>query len=93
MLLINCEINLQLTWSRKYFLAPGIVANQKPTFKITNAKLYLPVVTLSTQDTVKLLKQPESDFKRTINCSKYQSKITTQAQSQYLDFLIDPSFQ
>ena len=93
MLLINCEINLQLTWSRKYFLAPGIVANQKPTFKITNAKLYLPVVTLSTQDTVKLLKQPESDFKRTIHCSKYQSKITTQTQSQYLDFLIDPSFQ
>ena len=93
MLLINCEINLQLTWSRKYFLAPSIVANQKPTFKITNAKLYVPVVTLSTQDNVKLLKQPESDFKRTINRSKYQSKITTQAQSQYLDFLIDPSFQ
>ena len=53
----------------------------------------IPVVTLSTQDNVKLLKQLESGFKGTTNWSKYQSKIATQAQNHYLDFLIDPSFQ
>ena len=35
----------------------------------------------------------ESDFKRTVNYNKYQSKLTIQRQSQYLDYLIDPSFQ
>ena len=38
-------------------------------------------------------KQLESSFKSTINWNKYQSKITQQAQNQYLDLLIDPSFQ
>ena len=91
MTLINCEIRLILTWSKNCFLFAGTAANQEPT--ITDTKLYDPVVTLSTQDHVKLLKQLESDFKRTINWNKYQSKITEQAQNRYLDFLIDPSFQ
>ena len=54
---------------------------------------YISVITLSTQDNVKLLKQLESCFKRTINWNKYQSKIKNQARSRYLDFLIDQSFQ
>ena len=41
---------------------------------------------------LKLLKQLESGFKRTINSNKYQSKLTEQAQNRYLDYLIDPSF-
>ena len=52
------------------FLVTGTLSrepNQKPTFKITDTKLYVPVVTLSTQDNIKLLKQPKSGFKRTIN--------------------------
>ena len=35
----------------------------------------------------------KSGFKRTINCNKYQSKVTVQERSRYLDYLIDPSFQ
>ena len=61
--------------------------------KQTFAKLYVLVVTLSTQDNVKLLQQLKSDFKRTINLNKYESKVSIQAPDPYLDFLIDPSFQ
>ena len=35
----------------------------------------------------------KSGFQRTINWNKYQSKKSTEAQNQYLDFLINPSFQ
>ena len=48
---------------------------------------------MSTQENIKLFKQLESGFKRTINWDKYQSKKTSQAQKRYLDILIDPSFQ
>ena len=48
--LINCEINLILTWSTNCVLGSTNVANQKATFEITDTKLYVPVVTLSTQD-------------------------------------------
>ena len=91
--LINCKSNLQLKWSEKCILVAGTAANQVPEFKITDTKLYVPVVTLSTEDNVRLLKQLESGFKRTINWNKYQSKKTSQAQNRYLDFSIDPSFQ
>ena len=49
-------------------------ANQIPTFTITETNLYVPVVTLSTQDTAKLLPQSELSFKRTISRNKYLSK-------------------
>ena len=62
-------------------------------FPITDTKLCVPMVTLSTQDIVKLLKQLESELKRTINCNKHRSKISTQAQTHYLDCPVDPSFQ
>ena len=65
--LINCEVSLQLISSKKCFLVAGTAANQEPKFKVTDAKLFVPVVTLSTQDNMKLLKQLESGFKRTIN--------------------------
>ena len=72
---------------------PTAVANQGPTFSITDTKLYVPVVTLSTQDNTKLLEQLKSGFKRTINWNKYQSKKSTEGQNQYIDYLIDTSFQ
>ena len=53
----------------------------------------ISLMTLSTQDNVKLLKQLEAGFKRTINWNKHQSKITEQAHNRYLNFLTDPSFQ
>ena len=90
MLLINFEINLQLNWPAIYFLAAGTVAYQEPLCFL--AKTLFSVVTLSTQDNAQFLKQIESGFKITINQNKYQSKITNQAQNQYLDFLIDTSF-
>ena len=72
--LINCEITLMLTWLKDCSLVAGTSANQEPTFTITDTKLYVPVVTLSTQDNVKLFKQLESGFKRTINWNKDQCK-------------------
>ena len=48
--LINCEINLSLTWSNRCFIIDNPIAGQEPIFTITDAKLYVPVVTLSTQD-------------------------------------------
>ena len=61
--LINCKITLQLTCSKKSILVAATAANQVPKFRITNTKLYVPVLTLSTQENIKLLKQLESGFK------------------------------
>ena len=87
--LINCEINLILTWSGKCVLSNDTKAT---TSAVTDTKLYAPVVTLSTQDNAKLLQPLKSGFKRTINWNKYQSKVTLQVPNPYLDCLIDPSF-
>ena len=46
--LINCEINFILTWSNRGFIIDNPIAGQEPTFTITDTKLYVPVVTLST---------------------------------------------
>ena len=72
--LINCEVNLILTWSKGC-----VVTNSEGEGKlaITETKLYVPVVTLSTQDNAKLLQQLKSGFKRTINWSEYESDIKT----------------
>ena len=66
---------------------------KEATFAITDTKLFVPVVTLSTQDNAKLLEQLKSSFKRTINWNKYHSKLSVQAPDPCLDFLINPSFQ
>ena len=62
MLLINCEINLILTWSINSVIASTNNANQNATFEMTDTKLYVPAVTLSTQDNSKLLEQLKSGF-------------------------------
>ena len=56
MSLINCVINLDLNWSENCVIVATNVAAQATTFPITDTKLYVPVVTLSTQDNAKLLK-------------------------------------
>ena len=61
-------------------------ANGDPKFKITDTKLYVPAVALSTQDNAKLFEQLKSGFKRIINLNKYQPKVSTERQNQYLDF-------
>ena len=65
--LINCERNLILTWSANCAISEG---DRAATFTITNTTLYVPVVTLLTQDNTKLLQQLKSGVKRTINWNK-----------------------
>ena len=55
--LINCEVNLILTWSSNCVLIATAIQNQAATFEITDTKLYVPVVTLSTQENTKFLQQ------------------------------------
>ena len=93
MSLINCEVELILTWSADCVIIYTNVANQVPTFTITETNLYVPVVTLSTQDNAKLLPQLKSGFKRTISWNKYLAKPELLAQNPILNHLIEPSFQ
>ena len=88
--LINCEVNLILTWSSTCVITNS---NDIGTFAITDTKLYVPVVTLSTQENTKLLQQLKSGFKRVINWNKYLSKPELLAQNPNLNHLIEPSFQ
>ena len=60
------------------------------TFKIKDAKLYVPVVTLSTENDNKFLEQLKSGFKRTIKWNKYRSELTTQTKVN--NYLIDSTF-
>ena len=93
MSLINCEVELILTWSADCVIIYTNVANQVPTFTITETNLYVPVVTLSTQDNAKLLPQLKSGFKRTISWNKYLPKPESLARNANLNHLIEPSFQ
>ena len=103
--LINCELELILTWSKSCVLAdmtvrnagnnnnpPAIVAPTRLEFKITDTKLYFPVVTLSKENDIKLLEQLKLRFKRTIKWNKYGSQMTIQLQNNNLNYLIDPAF-
>ena len=91
--LINCEVNLVLTWSANCVIVYTNTANQGATFAITEYNLYIPVVTLSTQDNEKLLTQLKSGFKRAINWNKYLSKPELLRQNPNLNHLVEPSFQ
>ena len=88
--LINCEVNLILTWSSTCVITNSDGAG---TFAITDTKLYVPVVTLSTQENTKFLQQLKSGFKRVINWNKYLSKPELLAQNPNLNHLVEPSFQ
>ena len=91
--LINCEVNLILTWSSRWVLIATAVQNQAATFEITDTKLYVPVVTLSTQENTKFLQQLKSGFKGVINWNEYLSKPELLAQNPNLNHLVEPSFQ
>ena len=91
--LINYEVKLILTWSENCVIISTNVADQNPTFTITETNLHVPVVTLSTQDNSKLLPQLKSGFKITISWNKYLSKPELLAQNANLNHLIEPSFQ
>ena len=106
--LINCEVSLALSWSatcvitslekRLVTAAQGdnaTVYDDSPTdatFKITDTKLYVPVVTLSAENDNKLLEQLKTGFKRTIKWNKYRSEMSNQTINNNLNYLIDPTF-
>ena len=91
MSLINCKIHLELNWAKDCVLMSTIVDK---TFKTTNTKLYVPIVTLSIKDNVKLVKLFEEGFKRPVYWNEYQTK----KESRNLDnknltrFPLDASF-
>ena len=76
MSLINCKVNLIITWSKDCVITSSTGEGK---FKITDTKLYVPVVTLSTQDDAKLLQQLKSGFNITINWNRYKSEPKTYA--------------
>ena len=90
--LINCQINLIVTCSACCVIS-NTVTNQETTFGITDIKLYVLVITLSTDDNGELLPKLISSHERTINWNKYQSKVTIHAQNRYLNYLNDLSFK
>ena len=103
--LINCETELILTWTKNCVLAdmtvrdagnnndpPAIVAPTGLEFQITDTKLYVPVVTLSKENDIKLLEKLKSGFKKTIKWNKYRSQMTIQNNNDNLNYLIDPTF-
>ena len=88
--LINCEVELILTWSENCVLAdmtldayadPAILAPSGAKIKITDTKLYVPVVTVSKENDTKLLEQLKTRFKKTTKWNKYRSEITIQPQN------------
>ena len=88
---INCEINLDLNWSKNCIILAAAVVSQGATFTKTDTKFYALLVTLSTEDNVKLLEQLKSGFKIKIKRNKYQSNLLTERQNQYLNYSTDYS--
>ena len=77
--LISCKIRLELNCNNNCVIY-GADANadgndRETTFKITSTKLYVPIVTLSTKDNVKLTKQLNEVFKSSVYWNEYKSKI------------------
>ena len=72
---------------------PAIISPTDVTFEITSCKLYVPVVTLSTESENKLFEMLKSGFKRTVRWNKYMSYISDQAKNNNLSYLIDSTFE
>ena len=73
--LVNCKIDLELTWHKDCMIfSENAAANQVVSLMITDTKLYIPAVTLSTKDNTNLTKQLNQGFKRTIYWNQYVSK-------------------
>ena len=105
--LINCEVELILTWFKNcvliekstrdvnYNAVPRVSEINNPenaTFRIKDTKLYVPVVTLSKENGIKFLEQLKSGFKKTVKWNKYRSQITIQPQNNNINYLTQPTF-
>ena len=95
--LVNCKIDLELTWHKDCMISSvNAAAGQAVLFMITNTKLYIPVVTLSTKDNNNLTKQLNDGFKRTIYWNQYVSKPfpeTPHKKTGITRFDLDAAFQ
>ena len=102
---ISCEVSLELKWTKNCVITslerrqvdggPPVVRDNAPTgatLSITDFKLYVPVVTLSKDDEIKLLTNLKSGFKREIIWNKCRSQMTTEETNNNLNNLIDPTF-
>ena len=100
--LISCEVSLELKWDKNCIITSleqrdigGGNRDNVPTgaaLSITDCKLYVPAVTLSKDNEIKLLTNLKSGFKRKIIWNKYRSQMTTEAVNNNLNILIDPTF-
>ena len=100
--LISCEVSLQLKWNKTCAITSqqigvnldggNTAAPTGATLTINDCKLYIPVVTLSKDDEIKLLTNLKSGFTREIEWNKYRSQMTTEAINNNLNILIDPIF-
>ena len=103
--LISCEVSLELKWDKNCIInslqkrdikaaRPARVDNSPTdaTLTINDCKLYIPVVTLSKDDEIKLLTNLKSGFMREIEWNKYRSQMSTEAANNNLNILIDPTF-
>ena len=103
---INFQVSLTLTWSRNCVLTSKATRNAdtdvdsavneinnptNATFKITDCKLYVPVVILPVENDNKLLEQLKTRFKGTIKWNKYRPEMSNQTKNN-LNYLIDPTF-
>ena len=96
--LISCEVSLELKWNKNCVITSleqrdigGGNRDNAPTgatLAINNCKLYVPAVTLSKDDEIKLLTNLKSGFKREIIWNKYRSQMTTEAVNNNLNILI-----
>ena len=100
--LISCEVSLELKWNKNCVLTSqqtGInldgantAAPTGATLAINDCKLYIPIVTLSKDDEIKLLTNLKSGFTREVIWNKYRSQMSTEAINNNLNILIDPTF-
>ena len=100
--LISCEVSLELKWDKNCTITSleqrdigGGNRDNAPTgatLAINDCKLYVPAVSLSKDDEIKLLTNLKSGFKREIIWNKYRSQMTTEAVNNNLNILIDPIF-
>ena len=104
--LINCKVELSLRWIENCMLTSAPIGNNadetdadSATFKITDAKRYVPIVTLSVENNAKLSKLLGEGFKRSIYWNKYKVignlvvEIAADNEEKYIRELLDPSYQ
>ena len=100
--LISCEVSLELKWNKTCVITTqqigvnleggNTAAPAGATLTINDCKLYIPVVTLSKDDEIKLLTNLKSRFTREIEWNKYRLQMSTEAINNNLNILIDPTF-